>query len=90
MSLNLEEKKEVVAEVSKTIESAQAMILAEYRGVGVGEMTTLRALNVVISPTPTPRYSASIIAWALSIVLLTSATTSFFSSRFRLKVFSFR
>ena len=43
MSLNLEEKKEVVAEVSKTIESAQAMILAEYRGVGVGEMTTLRA-----------------------------------------------
>ena len=43
MSLNLEGKKEVVAEVSKTIESAQAMILAEYRGVGVGEMTTLRA-----------------------------------------------
>ena len=43
LSLNLEEKKEVVAEVSKTIESAQAMILAEYRGVGVGEMTTLRA-----------------------------------------------
>ena len=43
LSLNLDQKKEVVAEVSKTIESAQAMILAEYRGVGVGEMTTLRA-----------------------------------------------
>ena len=43
MSLNLEEKKAVVAEVSKQIENAQSLILAEYRGVGVGEMTNLRA-----------------------------------------------
>ena len=42
MSLNLEEKKAVVAEVSKQIENAQSFILAEYRGVGVGEMTNLR------------------------------------------------
>ena len=41
MSLNLEEKKAVVAEVSKQIENAQSLILAEYRGVGVGEMTNL-------------------------------------------------
>jgi large subunit ribosomal protein L10 len=43
LSLNLEEKKAVVAEVSKQIENAQSLILAEYRGVGVGEMTSLRA-----------------------------------------------
>jgi len=43
LSLNLEEKKAVVAEVSKQIENAQSLILAEYRGVGVGEMTNLRA-----------------------------------------------
>ena len=43
MSLNLDEKKAVVAEVSKQIENAQAMILAEYRGVGVEDMTSLRA-----------------------------------------------
>ena len=43
MSLNLEDKKAVVAEVSQQIENAQAVILAEYRGVGVGEMTNLRA-----------------------------------------------
>lgn len=42
MSLNLEEKKAVVSEVSKQIENAQSFILAEYRGVGVGEMTNLR------------------------------------------------
>ena len=43
MSLNLEDKKAVVAEISKQIESAQAMILAEYRGVGVDKMTSLRS-----------------------------------------------
>lgn len=43
MSLNLEDKKAVVAEVSKQVESAQAMILAEYRGVGVAKMTSLRS-----------------------------------------------
>ena len=43
MSLNLEEKKAVVAEVSKQVESAQALILAEYRGVGVAQLTDLRS-----------------------------------------------
>ena len=43
MSLNLDKKKAVVAEVSKQIGNAQSMILAEYRGVGVQDMTILRA-----------------------------------------------
>ena len=43
MSLNLDAKKAVVAEVNKQIEDAQTMILAEYRGVGVGDLTSLRA-----------------------------------------------
>lgn len=43
MSLNLEEKKAVVAEVSEKIATAQSIILAEYRGLEVGEMTQLRA-----------------------------------------------
>lgn len=43
MSLNLEEKKAVVAEVSEQVSKAQAIVLAEYRGLEVGEMTQLRA-----------------------------------------------
>lgn len=43
MSLNLEEKKAVVAEVSEQVKSAQALILAEYRGVGVAQLTDLRS-----------------------------------------------
>lgn len=43
MSLNLEEKKAVVAEVSEQVAKAQAIVLAEYRGIEVGEMTKLRA-----------------------------------------------
>ncbi len=43
MSLNLEEKKAVVAEVSAQVAKAQAIIIAEYRGLGVGHMTQLRA-----------------------------------------------
>ncbi len=43
MSLNLEEKKAVVAEVSEKIATAQSIILAEYRGLEVGELTQLRA-----------------------------------------------
>lgn len=43
MSLNLTEKKEVVAEVSAEVINAQAIVLAEYRGLGVSEMTVLRA-----------------------------------------------
>ncbi|CAG1001550.1 50S ribosomal protein L10 [Methylophilaceae bacterium] len=43
MSLNLEEKKAVVAEVSAQVAEAQAIILAEYRGLEVGDLTRLRA-----------------------------------------------
>ncbi|MDH4457044.1 MAG: 50S ribosomal protein L10 [Candidatus Methylopumilus sp.] len=43
MSLNLEQKKAVVVEVSEQVSTAQAIIVAEYRGLQVGEMTALRA-----------------------------------------------
>ena len=43
MSLNLEEKKAVVAEVSEQVAQAQAIVVAEYRGLPVGDMTALRA-----------------------------------------------
>ena len=42
MSLNLEGKKEVVAEVSERLAKAQAIVLAEYRGLGVEQITVLR------------------------------------------------
>ena len=42
MSLNLEGKKEVVAEVSAKIATAQAVVLAEYRGISVEDITNLR------------------------------------------------
>jgi large subunit ribosomal protein L10 len=43
MSLNLEEKKAVVAEVTGALEGSGAAILAEYRGLTVAQMTQLRA-----------------------------------------------
>jgi large subunit ribosomal protein L10 len=43
MSLNLEQKKTVVAEVSDAISGAQAAVLAEYRGLTVAQMTALRS-----------------------------------------------
>ena len=43
MGLNLEQKKAVVAEVSAQVSKAQAIIVAEYRGLEVGAMTDLRA-----------------------------------------------
>lgn len=43
LSLNLEEKKAVVAEVSAQVAKAQAIVVAEYRGLEVGHMTQLRA-----------------------------------------------
>lgn len=42
MSLNLEQKQAVVAEVSKVVADAKAAILAEYRGLTVAQMTDLR------------------------------------------------
>jgi len=42
LSLNLEQKQAMVAEVSAQLAQAQAVILAEYRSLQVGEMTELR------------------------------------------------
>jgi large subunit ribosomal protein L10 len=42
LSLNLEGKKEVVAEVSARLKSAQSVVLAEYRGLLVEDITVLR------------------------------------------------
>lgn len=42
MSLNLEQKQAVVAEVSAQLAQAQAIVLAEYRGLPVGNLTDLR------------------------------------------------
>jgi large subunit ribosomal protein L10 len=42
LSLNLEEKKAVVAELGEQLAQAQAVVLAEYRGLTVEEMTQLR------------------------------------------------
>lgn len=43
MGLNLDDKKVVVAEVSAELAKAQAVIIAEYRGLEVGQITELRA-----------------------------------------------
>ncbi len=43
MGLNLDEKKALVAEVGATVAQAQAIVVAEYRGLGVGHITALRA-----------------------------------------------
>jgi large subunit ribosomal protein L10 len=42
LSLNLEQKQAVVAEVSAQLAKAQAVILAEYRSIPVKDMTELR------------------------------------------------
>jgi large subunit ribosomal protein L10 len=42
LSLNLEQKQAVVAEVSAQLAGAQAVILAEYRSIAVKDMTELR------------------------------------------------
>ena len=43
MSLNLEEKKAVVAEVAAQVATAQTVVVAEYRGIKVEDLTKLRA-----------------------------------------------
>jgi large subunit ribosomal protein L10 len=42
MSLNLEQKKQVVEDVSAVVGNAQAAVVAEYRGLTVEEMKALR------------------------------------------------
>lgn len=43
MSLNIEDKKAVVAEISAQVANAQTIVVAEYRGIEVGALTVLRA-----------------------------------------------
>lgn len=43
MGLNLNDKKAVVAELSEVVGNAQTIVLAEYRGIQVGDLTKLRA-----------------------------------------------
>ncbi len=43
MALNLQEKQAVVAEVGAQVAQAQTIVLAEYRGIEVSEITQLRA-----------------------------------------------
>ena len=43
MSLNLEGKKAVVGEVSEILKSAQTLVVAQYSGVTVAKMTTVRS-----------------------------------------------
>jgi large subunit ribosomal protein L10 len=43
LSLNLNDKMAVVAEVSAKVATAQTIVLAEYRGIQVGHLTQLRA-----------------------------------------------
>lgn len=56
MALNIEQKKAVVAKVSKIAAGAIAMVAAEYRGLTVAEMTSLRrqgrATGVTIQVVP--------------------------------------
>ena len=43
MSLNLQEKQAVVSEVSAQVAKAQTIVVAEYRGIKVSDITGLRA-----------------------------------------------
>jgi large subunit ribosomal protein L10 len=43
LSLNLEQKQAVVAEVAKEVAGAKAIVMAENRGMAVADMTKLRA-----------------------------------------------
>ncbi|MDR2451244.1 MAG: 50S ribosomal protein L10 [Candidatus Accumulibacter sp.] len=43
MGLNLDEKKAVVADVTAQLAGAQTIVLAEYKGIGVAQLTRLRA-----------------------------------------------
>jgi len=44
LGLNLEEKQAVVAEIGAQVAQAQAIVVAEYRGLGVAAMTDLRKI----------------------------------------------
>ena len=43
MALSIEDKKAIVAEVAEQVSSALSAAVADYRGLTVNEMTSLRA-----------------------------------------------
>ena len=43
LGLNLQEKQTIVADVSEQVTQAQTIVLAEYRGIAVSDITKLRA-----------------------------------------------
>ncbi|MFZ1547143.1 MAG: 50S ribosomal protein L10 [Candidatus Nitrotoga sp.] len=43
MGLNLQEKQAIVAEVNEQVTQAQTIVLAEYRGIAVSDITKLRS-----------------------------------------------
>ncbi|MDR2614787.1 MAG: 50S ribosomal protein L10 [Candidatus Accumulibacter sp.] len=43
MGLNLDDKKAVVADVAAQLADAQTIVVAEYKGIGVAQLTRLRA-----------------------------------------------
>ena len=43
LGLNLQEKQAIVAEVNEQVTQAQTIVLAEYRGIAVSDITKLRA-----------------------------------------------
>ncbi|TAK92644.1 MAG: 50S ribosomal protein L10 [Burkholderiaceae bacterium] len=42
MAMNIEDKKAIVAEVTAQVAKAQTIVVAEYRGITVGDLTQLR------------------------------------------------
>jgi large subunit ribosomal protein L10 len=42
VALNLNQKQDIVAEITEQVKTAQTIVVAEYRGVTVGAMTALR------------------------------------------------
>jgi large subunit ribosomal protein L10 len=44
VALNYQEKEQVVAEVSAHVAEAQTLVIAEYRGIAVGDLTRLRKI----------------------------------------------
>ncbi len=42
VALNYQEKEQVIAEVSEHVAGAQTLVIAEYRGIAVGDLTKLR------------------------------------------------
>jgi len=43
LALNVQQKQTIVAEMSSSVGTAQAVVMAEYRGLKAGELTELRA-----------------------------------------------